>query len=202
MRGAQTLMKKFEDLVIQRGQELASITTQFCAEEANTVVLIANAMVKAVRAGGKVLVLGNGGSAADAQHFAAEMVNRFLMERKALPGMALTTDTSVLTSIANDYSFDQIFSRQVEALGREGDVLLAITTSGASSNVLKALEQANILSMVTIGMTGSDTEKIHPLCDICLAVGERSTPRIQEVHHLALHVICEIMEIQIFSHGN
>ena len=194
-------MKKYEDLVIQRGQELASITTQFCAEQAGTVALIADAMVKAVRGGGKVLVLGNGGSAADAQHFAAEMVNRFLMERKALPAAALTTDTSVLTSIANDYSFDQIFSRQVEALGREGDVLLAITTSGTSPNVLKALEQANILSMVTIGLTGGDTEKINPLCDICISVPGRDTPRIQEVHHLVLHIICEIMEIQLFSHG-
>ena len=194
-------MKKFEDLVIQRGRELCSITESFCAKQANTVALIANALVKSVRAGGKVLIIGNGGSAADAQHFAAELVNRFLMERKALPGVALTTDTSVLTSIANDYSFEQIFSRQVEALGREGDVLLALTTSGVSPNVLKALEQANILSMVTIGMAGSDTDKLHPLCDICMAVEDRSTPRIQEIHHLALHVICEIMEIQLFSHG-
>ncbi|MCK5351260.1 SIS domain-containing protein, partial [bacterium] len=131
-------MKKYEDLIIQRGQELASLTQRFCAQQAGTMALIAGAMVKAVRAGGKVLVLGNGGSAADAQHFAAEMVNRFLMERKALPALALTTDTSVLTSIANDYSFEQIFSRQVEALGREDDVLLAISTSGVSPNVLKA----------------------------------------------------------------
>lgn len=194
-------MKKFEDLVIQRGMEISSLMEQFCNQQAHTVALVAAAMVKAIRAGGKVLVLGNGGSASDAQHFAAEMVNRFLMERKALPAVALTTDTSVLTSIANDYSFDQIFSRQVEALGREEDVLLAITASGTSPNVLRAMEQANALSMVTIGLTGSDTEKVMPLCDICLSVGHTSTPRIQEVHHLALHVICEIMEIQLFSHG-
>lgn len=194
-------MKKYEDLIVQRGRELSSIVNQFCAEQASTVALIADTMVKAIRAGGKVLILGNGGSAGDAQHFAAEMINRFLMERRALPAVALTTDTSVLTSIANDYSFDQIFSRQVEALGREDDVLLAISTSGTSPNVLKALEQANALSMTTIGMTGADTGKIHPLCDICMAVEDRSTPRIQEVHHLALHVICEIMEIQLFSHG-
>ena len=194
-------MKKFEELFIQRGQELASLTERFCAQQARTVALIANAMVKAVRAGGKVLVIGNGGSAADAQHFAAELVNRFLMERKALPAIALTTDTSVLTAIANDYSFEQIFSRQVEALGREDDVLLAISTSGTSPNVLKALEQANILSLVTIGMTGRESDRISTLCDICMAVPDQSTPRIQEVHHLALHVICEIMEIQLFSHG-
>lgn len=194
-------MKKFQELIIQRGQELAGLTEQFCAQQAQTVALIAGAMVKSMRAGGKVLVLGNGGSAADAQHFAAEMVNRFLMERKALPAAALTTDTSVLTSIANDYSFEQIFSRQVEALGREGDVLLAISTSGTSPNVLRALEQANNFSMVTIGMTGNDPGKISSLCDICMTVPGRSTPRIQEVHHLALHVICEIIEIQMFTHG-
>ncbi|UCF89694.1 MAG: D-sedoheptulose 7-phosphate isomerase [bacterium] len=174
---------------------------QFCSEKAGTVAHIANTIVKAIRAGGKVLVLGNGGSAADAQHFAAELVNRFLMERKALPAVALTTDTSVLTSIANDYSFEQVFSRQVEALGREDDVLLAISTSGTSPNVLKALEQANLLSMVTIGMTGSDPGKLSPLCDICMDVPSGSTPRIQEVHHMALHIICEIMEIMLFSHG-
>ena len=194
-------MKKFEDLVIQRGKELSSITMQFCAEQAGTVAHIADAMVKSVRGGGKVLALGNGGSAADAQHFAAEMVNRFLMERKALPAVALTTDTSVLTSIANDYSFDQIFSRQVEALGREGDVLLAISTSGVSPNVIRAVEQANALSMTTIAMTGAGNDRIYSLCDICMTVSDPSTPRIQEVHHLALHVICEIMEVQLFSHG-
>jgi D-sedoheptulose 7-phosphate isomerase len=194
-------MKKYEDLIIQRGQELSSLIERFCAEQAGTVALMADAMVKAVRGGGKVLALGNGGSAADAQHFAAEMVNRFLMERKALPAVALSTDTSVLTSIANDYSFEGVFSRQVEALGREGDVLLAISTSGTSPNVLKALEQANIFSMVTIGMTGGDPGKMSSLCDICMSVPGRLAPRIQEVHHLALHLICEIMEIQLFSHG-
>ncbi|MDF1526787.1 MAG: D-sedoheptulose 7-phosphate isomerase [bacterium] len=194
-------MKKYQEIIIQRGQELSSLTERFCKEQAGTIALIADTMVKAIRAGGKVLVIGNGGSAGDAQHFAAELVNRFLMERKALPGLALTTDTSVLTSIANDYSYEQIFSRQVEALGRDGDVLLAISTSGTSPNVLKALEQANLLSMATIGMTGSESGKISSLCDICMAVPDQSTPRIQEVHHLALHVICEIMEIQLFSHG-
>lgn len=194
-------MKKFEELVIQRGREAASLMERFCREQARTVALMADAMVKAVRSGGKVLAAGNGGSAADAQHFAAEMINRFLMERKPLPAIALSTDTSVLTSIANDYSFEQIFSRQVEALGREGDVLLAISTSGASPNVLKALELANAKSMFTIALAGSDTARIEPLCDICMAVPGGSTPRTQEVHHLVLHVICEIMEIQLFAHG-
>jgi len=194
-------MKRYEELIVQRGRELSSLVEAFCADQAGTVALMADTMVKALKEGGKILALGNGGSAADAQHFAAEMVNRFLMERKSLAALALSTDTSVMTSIANDYSFERIFSRQVEALGREGDVLLAISTSGTSPNVLKALEQANLLSMVTIGMTGSDPAKMSSLCDICMSVPGRLAPRIQEVHHLALHLICEIMEIQLFSHG-
>jgi len=195
-------MKKYEELIRQRGQELSSLAERFCSDQGRTLALIADATAKTVREGGKVLIIGNGGSAADAQHFAAELVNRFLMERRALPAIALTTDTSVMTSIANDYSFEQVFSRQVEALGRDGDILLAISTSGISPNVLRALEQANILSMTTIGMTGRESDKISSLCDICLQVPDISTPRIQEVHHLALHLICEIMEASLFSHGS
>ncbi|UCG38378.1 MAG: D-sedoheptulose 7-phosphate isomerase [bacterium] len=194
-------MKRFEELITRRGREAASLLERTCVSEARTIQLLAEAFVKSVRSGGKILVLGNGGSAADAQHFAAEMVNRFLMERRPLPAIALTTDTSILTSISNDYSFDLVFSRQVEALGREGDVLLAISTSGSSPNVLKAIERANALSMTTAGMTGADCGKMAPLCDLCLSVPDTSTPRIQEVHHLILHLICEIVEIQIFSHG-
>ncbi len=158
-------------------------------------------MVKSIRAGGKVLVIGNGGSAADAQHFAAELVNRFLMERRPLPALALTTDTSNLTSIANDYSFEQIFTRQIDALGREGDVLLAMTTSGASPNIVKAMERANALSMKTLSLAGQDDSRLAPLSDICLTVPSPSTPRIQEVHHMVLHLVAEIIEVSLFSHG-
>lgn len=175
---------------------------RFCLEEADTIHLIADKMFDSIKAGGKVLIVGNGGSAADAQHVAAELVNRFLMERHALPAIALTTNTSVLTSISNDYSYDLVFSRQVEALGKEGDVLLAISTSGTSPNILKALERANAQTMVTIGITGANSERMAPLCDVCLGVPDTSTPRIQEAHSLAFHIICEILEIRLFSHEN
>ncbi|MDF1536298.1 MAG: D-sedoheptulose 7-phosphate isomerase [bacterium] len=195
-------MKRFEELIIQRGAEAADLIENFCTDRAKTVARIAETMIKSILSGGKILVIGNGGSAADAQHFAAELVNRFLMERRPLPALALTTNSSNLTSIANDYSFEQVFSKQVEALGREGDVLLALTTSGASANVLKALERANAQSMATVSLTGPDCSRLDPLCDICLTVPDRSTPRIQEVHHLVLHLVAEIMEIALFAHGS
>jgi D-sedoheptulose 7-phosphate isomerase len=194
-------MKKFEDLIIQRGDEAARLFETFCSKEAGTVHLITDSLIKSIKEGGKILIAGNGGSAADAQHFAAELVNRFLMERHPLAAVALTTDTSIMTSVSNDYSFEQVFSRQVEALGREGDVFMALSTSGGSPNILKALERANAQAMVTIGLTGADCGRMAPLCDICVSVPDVSTPRIQEVHHLALHLICEIMEIQLFAHG-
>jgi D-sedoheptulose 7-phosphate isomerase len=194
------LLKKFEELIRKRGSETAGLIEKFCSQEANTVLSITEKIVESIRSGGKVLIAGNGGSAADAQHFAAELVNRFLMERHPLPAIALTTDSSILTSISNDYSFEQVFSRQVEALGKEGDVLMAISTSGTSPNILKALERANAQSMVTVGITGANCSRMAPFCDICLGVPDSSTPRIQEVHNLAFHVICEILEIRLFSH--
>ena len=194
-------MKKFEELIIQRGAETADLIENFCTDRAKTVARIAETMVKSIRSGGKILIIGNGGSAADAQHFAAELINRFLMERRPLPGLALTTDSSNLTSIANDYSFEQVFAKQVEALGKEGDVLLALTTSGSSPNILKALERANAQSMATVSLTGPDSGRLAELCDICLTVPNPATPRIQEVHHLVLHLVAEIIEIQFFAHG-
>jgi D-sedoheptulose 7-phosphate isomerase len=195
-------LKKFQELIRQRAGEVAELIDRFCSDEADTIHLVADNIASSIRAGGKMLIAGNGGSAADAQHIAAELVNRFLMERHPLPAIALTTDTSVLTSISNDYSYEQVFSRQVEALGKEGDVFLAISTSGTSSNILKALQRANAKSMVTIGVTGENSSLMAPLCDICLSVPSASAPRIQEVHHLAFHLICEILEIQLFSHEN
>jgi D-sedoheptulose 7-phosphate isomerase len=193
-------MKNIEDFIRQRGIETSRLILHFSSESAATIHSIADRIATTMREGGKVLAAGNGGSAADAQHFAAEIVNRFLMERRPLPAIALTTDTSILTSISNDYSFEQIFSRQVEALGREGDVFMAISTSGTSPNILKALERANAQSMVTIGVTGENSSRMVPLCDICLSVPDTNTPRIQEAHSFAFHLICEILEIQLFSH--
>jgi len=153
-----------------------------------------SAIVASLTSGGKVLACGNGGSAADAQHFSAEFVGRFERERPELAAIALTTDTSILTAVGNDYGFDAVFSRQVRALGQPGDVLLAITTSGNSSNILAAVEAAHARDMVVIGMTGRDGGKMgHMLreTDVHICVPHPRTARIQEVHILALHCICD-----------
>ena len=154
----------------------------------------AAAIVEALRGGGKLLLFGNGGSAADAQHVAAELVGRFTRERVALAAIALTTDTSVLTSVGNDYAFDRVFARQVEALGRPGDVALGISTSGASPNVVAALEAARALGMHTIALTGSDGGAVGRMAAIHLNVPSDVTARVQEVHRTLLHVICDIVE--------
>ncbi len=151
----------------------------------------------AFKAGRKVLLFGNGGSAADAQHIAAEFMNRFLIERPPLPAIALTTDTSILTSVSNDYAFDEIFSKQVKALGKKGDVAVGITTSGSSPNVLKALRVAKKLGMTTIALTG-EGGKAASLADISLCVPSRSTPRIQEAHITVGHMICELTDALLF----
>ena len=195
-------MEKFEDFVHQRGKETAELILRFFEKEADTIVSISDRILHSLRNGGKVLLAGNGGSAADAQHFAAELVNRFLVDRHPLPAIALTTDTSILTSIANDYSFEQVFSRQVEALAGKGDVFIGISTSGGSPNILAAIQKANARSLVTIGVTGQNTSAMAPLCDICLSVPETRTPLIQEVHEVAFHIICEMVEKRFFSHEN
>ena len=162
--------------------------------ECACVVLAAEAIRRTHSSGGKVLIFGNGGSAADAQHMAAELVNRFQKERKALAALALTTDTSVLTSIGNDYTFERVFDRQVEALGRPGDVALGITTSGDSANVVRGLEAARGIGMVTIALTGRDGGAAGRLADIHVNVPDVSTPRVQEVHLTLIHAICELVE--------
>lgn len=163
------------------------------------VVHAAEAIAQSLAKGGKLLIFGNGGSAADAQHMAGEMVNRFLMERPALPAMALTTDTSVLTAIGNDYSFDEIFVKQVKALGREGDVALGISTSGRSPNVVKALAAARGKGMATLGLSGREGGDMGPLCDVLICAPSDETPRIQEVHALAIHILCELVDIKLFG---
>ena len=159
----------------------------------------AAAIVDALGRGGKLLVFGNGGSAADAQHLAAELVGRFTRERAALAAVALTTDTSVLTSVANDYAFDRVFARQVEALGRRGDVALGISTSGASPNVVAALEVARALGMQTIALTGGDGGAVGRVAAIHVNVPSAATARVQEVQRTLLHVICDIIESEVFN---
>jgi len=154
----------------------------------------AAAMRDALAAGNKVMVFGNGGSAADAQHFATELVGRFLRERRALPALAMTTDTSVMTAVANDYSFADVFRRQIEALGRAGDVALGITTSGESANVIAALRAARAAGLKTIALTGRGGGEAGRAAEIHVNVPDQSAARVQEVHRTLLHVMCEIIE--------
>ncbi|UZE47765.1 D-sedoheptulose 7-phosphate isomerase [Rhodopseudomonas sp. P2A-2r] len=155
---------------------------------------IAGVIVAALRAGNKVLLIGNGGSAADAQHIAAEIVGRYKLNRPGWAAIALTTDTSALTSIANDYGFEQVFARQVEGLGRSGDVLLALSTSGKSPNILAALRKARAMGIVTVGLTGTKGDAMHADCDHLLVSPSDDTPVVQQIHLAAAHGICDEVE--------
>jgi D-sedoheptulose 7-phosphate isomerase len=155
---------------------------------------IAQAITLSMRGGGKLLIAGNGGSAADAQHLAAEFLSRYLIDRRPLPALALTTDTSVLTAIGNDYGFDHVFERQVRGLGRPGDVFLAISTSGRSPNVLRALEAARDLGLVSVGFSGAADTGMRALCRHFLAVASQETAIVQQIHMVAGHAICALVE--------
>ncbi len=169
------------------------------AESASLVTAIADSMTRCFRAGNKLLFCGNGGSAADSQHFAAEFINRFNYDRAPLPALALSTDTSVLTCIANDSAYENVFSRQIEALAQPGDLLVAISTSGRSPTVLKALDAARAKRVTTVGLTGTrGREPMAPKCDHCLVAATADTARIQEVHEFVLHVIAGIVESEMF----
>ena len=182
------------------------LSIRMCSDMAETlaepIARAADVLVAALRAGRTIYVCGDGGSAAQAQHLAGELVGRFLVDRPALPCVALTTDTSVLTAVANDYNFEQVFERQVEALVREGDVLVAISTSGESVNVLKAASLARKRGAKTIGLTGAGGGKLKELCDECLAVPAESSPLIQEGHLLVLHILCGWVEQALFAHAS
>jgi phosphoheptose isomerase len=159
----------------------------------------AAAMVTALRAGGRILACGNGGSAADAQHFAAELVGRFERERAAMAAIALTTDTSILTAVANDYDFTMVFARQVEALGRPGDVLLGISTSGGSVNVVAAFAAAKAGGLTTVALTGRDGGSVGAAADIHVNVPAAATARVQEVHRTLLHAVCALIERELYA---
>lgn len=161
--------------------------------------LACQACIAACQSGTKILIAGNGGSAADAQHFAGELVSRFYFDRPALAAIALTTDTSILTAIGNDYGFEDVFARQIQALGKQGDVFIAISTSGNSSNILKAIEQAKLKGLKVIGLTGRTGGKMKAMCDICLCAPSDSTPRIQECHLLIEHSLCACIEETLFG---
>ncbi|MCH8969758.1 MAG: D-sedoheptulose 7-phosphate isomerase [Planctomycetes bacterium] len=167
---------------------------------ASMIEQIAKSIVEAFKAGRRVYVLGNGGSAADAQHIAAELVGRFKQhDRPALPAMALTTDTSALTAISNDYGFEEVFARQVEALVREGDVVWALSVSGSSPNIIKAVKAAKRQAAKVIGFTGKEGAELRALCDICLMAEHTDSDRVQEVHQLAYHIVCGLIEDEFVS---
>ena len=167
---------------------------RFFAEQSDQVAHAAQLIITAMRDGHKLFLFGNGGSAADAQHIAAELAFRMGRERRALPALALTTDTSLLTAISNDLSFDYIFARQLKALGQSGDVAFALSTSGNSSNVIAAVKQAREQGLVTIGLLGATGGEVAGLVDLALIVPHTDTPRIQEVHIAASHIICQLIE--------
>ena len=152
------------------------------------------AMISALKNGKKLLICGNGGSAADSQHFSAELISRYKKERASIPAIALTTDTSIITAIGNDYSFDKIFSRQVEGLGQAGDIFVGISTSGNSKDVIEAINSAKTKGLMTISLLGNDGGKIAPLSDISIVIPSKNTPRIQESHSLIIHILCGLIE--------
>lgn len=189
-------MEKIIEKVLK---ESLRVKDRFIRENVSNIILLAEKIALAFTSDRKLLVCGNGGSAADSQHIVAEFVNRYTLERPPLPALALTTDTSVITSIGNDYSFVDIFSKQVKALGVEGDVLLAITTSGNSENVLSAVREARSLGMYVAGFTGGDGGQLERLADLALVVKSDMTPRIQESHILAGHLLCHLVDYILFQ---
>jgi len=176
------------------GRETAELQQRYCEANAALIVAIADRLSESLRQGGKLLIFGNGGSAADAQHFAAELVGRYLKDRRGLPAIALTTDPSVITSVGNDLGFEQIFARQIDAHGRKGDVAIGISTSGRSPNVLAALRLARERGLATVGFTAGGGGAMAGLCDQLIDVDSRDTPRVQEVHGLVVHLLCELVE--------
>ena len=156
-------------------------------------------LAQIIKQGNKVLLAGNGGSAADAQHFAGEIVGRFLMERNAIPALSLCADPSVMTCIGNDYGYEEVFARQVQGLGKEGDAFIGISTSGNSENIIRAITEARKKNMFVVGFLGKDGGKIKDLCDVALVVPSNSTPRIQEIHTFTVHLLCEMIEKEAFK---
>jgi D-sedoheptulose 7-phosphate isomerase len=187
-------MTEYTTHIAREIQESISVKTELGRAAAQQIAQAATAIVACLRAGGKLIVFGNGGSASDAQHMVAELVGRYAVKRQALAAIALTTNSSSLTAIANDFGFEEIFARQLEALAKPQDLVLAISTSGNSPNILRALETAKALGPKKIGLTGNDGGKLRDLVDICVIVPSSSTPRIQEAHSLVIHILCGIVE--------
>ena len=187
-----------QSIIKHEFSEHIKVTVETIKSIGEPIEIAAKICIDSLKKGGKILIIGNGGSAADAQHIAAEIVGRYKAERKGLSAIALTTDTSVITSIANDYGYLHVFERQVEALANEGDVVIGISTGGSSANVISALKLANNLSCKTIGLSGKDGGEFNSLCDVNIIVPSEETPRIQEMHIVIGHTICHLID-QEFS---
>jgi len=191
-----------KDSIVKIFEESAQVKVKFAKENADKILEVVQVIAQAFREGKKVLLFGNGGSAMDASHIAAEFVNRFLMERPPLPAIALNTDTAVLTSISNDYDYSQVFSKQLAALGNEGDVVIGISTSGNSPNVLKAIEVAKKNGMRTVVFTGGTGGRLAKLADFTFIVATKATARVQETHITLGHTICQLVDEELFgNHG-
>ena len=192
-------MTEARDLVEERIAEAGAVARRMLEGELPTqIATVAEALLDAYRRGGKAVFLGNGGSAADAQHLAGEFLGRYLRERRSLPAIALPDNPSTMTAIANDYGYAEVFSRQLEGLAHSGDVVVALSTSGRSENVLRAVDRARALGIVTVGMTGADGGPLAERCDHCLCIPAEEVPRIQEAHVLIGHTLCEFVERELF----
>jgi len=193
MHDTSTIAKLLRDSI--------AVKQQLLADEATLILIadVAQRCIDALRRGNKILLAGNGGSASDAQHIAAELVGRFEKDRPGLPAMALTTNASQLTALSNDYGYEAVFSRQLQALGKEGDVFFALSTSANSANVVNAAEVAKAQGLVTVGMTGESGGKLETLCDVCIKVPSSNTARIQEAHITIGHIVCAHIEQVLFS---
>jgi len=188
-----------EDIIARIVKESQRVKEDFIRKNTSILIDLAEYISKAFKNDRKLMLCGNGGSAADAQHIAAEFVNRFQLDRHPLPAMALTTDTSIITSVANDYGYEEVFSKQIQALGVEGDILLAISTSGNSKNILSAIRTAKEKHLYTVGLIGGDGGEMVTLVDLSLVVKSNQTPRVQEAHILTGHIICELVEYILFQ---
>jgi D-sedoheptulose 7-phosphate isomerase len=188
-----------EEIIEKILNDSLKVKQAFVRENVANLILLSERIATAFTNDNKLMLCGNGGSAADAQHIAAEFVNRYALERPSLPALALTTDTSIITSIGNDYSFDDIFSKQVKALGMEGDVLLALSTSGDSKNIISAVKHARSTGVYTAAFLGGDGGKLASLLDLALVANSQSTPRVQEAHILGGHILCHLVDYILFQ---
>ena len=190
-----------EDLIYKYLEESKSALNSYIQADKKSLIYSVNLMVKAIRQEKKILICGNGGSASDAQHFAAELIGRFKKERIAYPAISLNTDTSAITAIANDYDFSKIFSRQLQGLGQSGDILFAISTSGNSENVIQAAIEAKKKNIEVISLTGSKESKLEKYSTVCIKVSTETTAQIQELHIIVIHLLCTLIETELLKNN-